>query len=760
MTSINTNVNALFAQSSLTTNQVAQSTAMQQLSTGLRINSSKDDAAGLAIATRMNSNVRGLAVAIRNANDGISMAQTAESSLGSVVNMLQRMRELAVQSVNGTLTSQNRSNMQIEVGQLVSEINNVSKTANFNGIKLFDGSAATVVLQTNTAVNDIVKMGISRMDASTLGVGTVPSIQGQGLRISGANASTGVSAGDIGTINGSKDKTFAVGDMVINGIMIGASIAATDTISPQNADAAASGISKVAAINAKTDLTGVRATVQATQVSGVKMTAGSAGNSATITINGVTTSKVVLTGNTAADRAATLQAINGITAATGVHAVDTETDVGGVQLIADDGRNVYAYLSNQSPSATSGSTIKPSAKNFGIDAGDSITDQSVFTSGFSLQSVTESPITITTTASGDLTKSGLVSGTYAINHATVSTNVPSAVSASGGTATSLATGDMVINGSKIPAALSSTDTLSMAAVDIPNSSSAISLAAAINTMTSQTGVSAVANPNVIQGIGYSAGAFSGSVTINGSTVLITSAATSTLDSIVDTINTITNTTGVVASNNGLGLTLTASDGRNISISYSPSLGTISNIGLANSVISSAQGQDLSKIGQSTTLTPPSTVFPQAAVFTASVRLVSDKVFTVQAGANADAVSHLQSLGIKEGLYGGNNNGVKVSTMDISSVYGANRAIEAVDSALAQISDMRSNLGAIQNRLVSAIENLTSSQTNMQQSVSRIQDTDYSTATTAMSRAQIINQAATAMLAQANQQSQLVLQLLK
>ena len=136
MTSINTNINALYAQSSLNANTVSQTTSMQQLSTGMRINSAKDDAAGLAITTRMNSNVRGLAVAIRNASDGISMAQTAESSLGSVVNMLQRMRELAVQSVNGTLTSQNRANMQIEVGQLVSEIDNISKTANFNGIKL------------------------------------------------------------------------------------------------------------------------------------------------------------------------------------------------------------------------------------------------------------------------------------------------------------------------------------------------------------------------------------------------------------------------------------------------------------------------------------------------------------------------------------------------------------------------------------------------------------------------------------------------
>jgi len=122
MVGINTNVGALNARAALDANSVNQTNAMQQLSTGLRINSAKDDAAGLAIATKMNSNIRGVAVAVRNANDGISMAQTAESALGSVTNMLQRMRELAVQASNGTLTSQNRASMQLEVKQLANEI--------------------------------------------------------------------------------------------------------------------------------------------------------------------------------------------------------------------------------------------------------------------------------------------------------------------------------------------------------------------------------------------------------------------------------------------------------------------------------------------------------------------------------------------------------------------------------------------------------------------------------------------------------------
>ena len=112
MSSINTNVNALFAQNSLKVNNRNLSTAMEQLSTGSKINSAKDDAAGLAISQRMTADVRGLAVAIRNANDGISLAQTAESAMGEVTNMLQRMRELSVQASNGTVTGDDRKAMQ------------------------------------------------------------------------------------------------------------------------------------------------------------------------------------------------------------------------------------------------------------------------------------------------------------------------------------------------------------------------------------------------------------------------------------------------------------------------------------------------------------------------------------------------------------------------------------------------------------------------------------------------------------------------
>jgi flagellin-like hook-associated protein FlgL len=226
-----------------------------------------------------------------------------------------------------------------------------------------------------------------------------------------------------------------------------------------------------------------------------------------------------------------------------------------------------------------------------------------------------------------------------------------------------------------------------------------------------------------------------------------------VDDIVSVINTKSGQTGVVATDNGAGITLTASDGRNISLATATGdTLSLENLGLVAPASARANGQN-----PLIALTAGSLA---AMCNHAGVTLVSDKSFTISGGANTTALADLAALGLQEGVYGGSNNGIKIRDLDIGSVAGSNDALGAVDAALGQISDMRSNLGAIQNRLQSAIENLTTTSNNMQQSVSRIADTDYGTATTQMSRAQIINQAATAMLAQANQQSQLVLQLLK
>ena len=186
---INTNVVSINAQRNLSLSGGSLSTSMQRLSSGLRVNSAKDDAAGLAIAERMNAQSRGLTVAARNANDGISLAQTAEGALGKVGDMLQRMRELAVQSSNATNSKSDREALQAEVNQLRSEIDRVAKTSSFNGTKLLDGSFAGGVFQVGSSAGDNITVGgIANAKADTLS-----SVTYNSMTLSGIDGTTAAS---------------------------------------------------------------------------------------------------------------------------------------------------------------------------------------------------------------------------------------------------------------------------------------------------------------------------------------------------------------------------------------------------------------------------------------------------------------------------------------------------------------------------------------------------------------------------------------
>ena len=171
MTTINTNVMSMNAQRNLMSSQGSLATSMQRLSSGLRVNSAKDDAAGLAIAERMNAQVKGLNVAARNANDGISLAQTAEGALGKVGDMLQRMRELAVQSANATNSADDRDALQAEVKQLSDEIDRVSQQTSFNGKKVLDGSFTAATFQVGANAGDNITIGsLANTTAANLSV--------------------------------------------------------------------------------------------------------------------------------------------------------------------------------------------------------------------------------------------------------------------------------------------------------------------------------------------------------------------------------------------------------------------------------------------------------------------------------------------------------------------------------------------------------------------------------------------------------------
>ena len=167
---INTNIVSLNAQRNLNMSQASLATSMQRLSSGLRVNSAKDDAAGLAIAERMNTQIRGLNVAARNANDGISLAQTAEGALGKVGDMLQRMRELAVQSANATNSATDRAALQAEVQQLKDEIQRVATTTAFNGTKLLNGSFTAQSFQIGANAGETITLSaLANADLNALG---------------------------------------------------------------------------------------------------------------------------------------------------------------------------------------------------------------------------------------------------------------------------------------------------------------------------------------------------------------------------------------------------------------------------------------------------------------------------------------------------------------------------------------------------------------------------------------------------------------
>ena len=200
---INTNIASLNAQRNLNASQNSLATSLQRLSSGLRINSAKDDAAGLAIASRFTSQINGLNQAARNANDGISLAQTAEGALGVIGDNLQRIRELAVQSSNATNSNTDRAALQTEVGQLLNEIDRVADQTSFNGVKLIDGSFAGAVFQVGANAGESITVA-SIVDANTAALGSVSQATGGALSVAASSLTgfgTAIAAGGV-TING------------------------------------------------------------------------------------------------------------------------------------------------------------------------------------------------------------------------------------------------------------------------------------------------------------------------------------------------------------------------------------------------------------------------------------------------------------------------------------------------------------------------------------------------------------------------------
>jgi flagellin len=708
MTVINTNVKALTSQASLSNVEKLTATTMERLSTGLRINSAKDDAAGLAITNRMTSQIRGYAVAIRNSNDGISMAQTAEGAMGQVNNMLQRMRELSVQAANGAMSDDDRSNIQLEVTQLKAQIDDVATKTNHNNIKLLDGSAGKITLQTGVNAGDTMNIAFNSVKTKDIGLGARASLASVGTSLDAA-ATTDAPA-------------MAAGDLLLNGVAVGASMATDDQLSADGNSSSA--IAKAAAINRVSEQSGVYATVNKTVVSGSVMAPDA--DSGKLTINGVETATITTTANAELSREAVVTAINNISKQTGVTAINTHDDSKGVVMVAADGRNISLDLGDLSAETT------------GLPAAVDGAETSVYTGTYELNTLDGRSITVASNVDGDLTTSGLSAGTYAADTAQ-SVSIARTANTTTAAPGELKGNTLVINGIGIDAANPNDDDSSYEGTTSIKSASAIAIAAAINKKSDMTGVTATAEPNIVQGSTFVAGAVT-ALEINGidfaDQLALEGGGFNTRDYSIEAINSKQGQTGVIAEAYGEGLRLVAQDGRNIEIKTS----NYEALGLGgNADMEDAAAAEVT--------------------FYSKVKLSSDKAFTLDSGSEGND-ANFAKLGFTEGTFGGVDNGLKVKDINVTTQQGATDAIKAIDAAITSVSEDQARAGAFQNRLDAVVSNLTESNQNMSASRSRILDTDYATETSNLAKSQIISQAATAMLAQANQSAQSVLSLLK
>ena len=609
---INTNISSLNAQRNLNTSQSALATSLQRLSSGLRINSAKDDAAGLAISDRMTSQIRGLNQAARNANDGISLAQTAESGLAEVGNNLQRIRELAVQSANATNSASDRASLNAEVTQLLAEIQRVATTSQFNGQNILDGTFTSAQFQVGANANQIITASTGNAQTTAIG-----SFQQLGTTVT-ANAFTG--ANFTITPNGSTTATTI-------GVSVATGSAGNNLIT---ADSAAA---KAVAINAVTSSTGVTATATNSLVGAIPIARAGLASGALL-INGVSIGAVAASTSAVTQGQSAATAINAQTALHGVTAV-ANVSTGALTLTAADGRNI-AITSN--PATAAGAAAIQNATGLDASAGANASGHQLTT------------LTLAAGVTG--------SGTGLADHDTVTVGGLTYEFAL--TASAVTAGNIKVD---MGAALGAT---------------AASMATALSN------------------------AVSAQYTLGTTSVVVSGAGP-----LVFTDDKFGGTTGP---------------------------GFVSATGVT-SFANTAPGTAAADGNGTTTR--------------GTITLSSGTGFTVAGSVAADAGLSTTSAAL-----------TTLSTTNISTVTGANAAIVLADGALSQIATIRGNMGALQNRFESVVSSLTASSVNLSAARSRIQDADFAAETANLTRNSILQQAGTAMLAQANALPQNVLTLLQ
>lgn len=326
---INTNIISLKAQRSLSTNASALQRAMERLASGSRINKAGDDAAGLAVSEGLRSQVRGLTQAVRNANDGVGFLQTAEGALQESTNIAQRIRELAIQSANGSISASDRANLNNEAQSLIEEFDRIATSTEFNGVFLLDGSFTTQDLQVGTRKGQKISFNIGNARASQMGAQAV--------------------------VSGIQHSLSAVSNAItLNGIAISQALDADDTVSYAGNSYSAIAVAK--RINDQQGSSGVYADVQANivRLGGVSFTAFRAGSTAgTLASGEFMINGVSVTGNIQSNQAF-VTAVNSVSNQTGVKAYFKTGSTDTITLQAADGRNISLFVNSSITNATAG----------------------------------------------------------------------------------------------------------------------------------------------------------------------------------------------------------------------------------------------------------------------------------------------------------------------------------------------------------------------------------------------------------------------
>ncbi len=761
---VNTNIPSLNTQRNINNTSNALNTSMQRLSTGSRINSAKDDAAGLQISNRLTNQISGLNVATRNANDGISLAQTAEGALQQSTNILQRMRDLSIQSANGSNSDADRAALQKEVSALQNELTRIAETTTFGGRKLLDGSFGTSAFQVGSNAYETIDVSLKSASANAIGsyqvgsvnkasatLGAVPT-SGNLDTLTGnvvSGSTSGFDSGSLKLVGGGQEKTVE--------------IAAGDSAKSLAAkfDGAIPGMSATARTLVKADVN----TATSGQSANLTLTVGTGDSAQSVSLVGITSNedlaqqinsnsaKLGLKANLDADKKVVIESATGENISfgqiTGAATISLQSqDAGGtysdkVTLDTTGAKTAVGYVQLNSAESYAITDVKRNVTQNQLQlsvtaASSTVSDDTVSMSLASLN-VGGVALTVGTFNSADELGAAILAATtsdgnrtgrdfFTYDAATDTLTAKDGASVTFGAITSAITGTGTLaQGSVTFQQVSADGTLSTSAA---LSGEITATSKLVDATTRDTQVNDL---KLSVALGDATHLTLDTVTV-GSTVLTLQAGAkiTNASSLIDALKNATTASGQKAGDFlEFGTdSIRAKDGSAIDFGTVASVGHTGTAGkLQYQQLSSATG-----------------LYSNAADLPAGA--IAAQTFSV---AVSGATQLFGEAKAEQAV---------VSKVDISTADGAQRALAVLDNALAAVDAQRADLGAVQNRFDNTINNLQNISENASAARSRIMDTDYAAETANLSKNQVLQQAGTAILAQAKQLPQSVLSLLQ